>query len=48
MNQVAAVRVNDVEYREFKETCEANGVEVARTTRQLMRDYVKREKRKKS
>ena len=47
VNQVDAVRVNDVEYREFKEACKANGVEVARTTRELMRDYVKKEKRKK-
>ena len=48
VNQVAAVRVNDVEYREFKEACKANGSEAARTMRELMRNYVKREKRKKS
>ena len=57
VNQSIAIRVNDVEYREFQEACKANGSEVARTVRELMRNYtvrelmrnyVKREKRKKS
>ena len=48
VNQAATIRVNDVEYREFKEACKANGSEVARTVRELMRTYVKREKRKKA
>ena len=48
VNQAATIRVNDVEYREFQEACKANGSEVARTVRELMRNYVKREKRKKA
>ena len=48
VNTTAAFRANDVEYNEFKEACKANGQILASVFRQLMRDYVKREKRKKS